>query len=104
MDIYQRAAEKITKIENELKKLGRWQATPLPAEKFENMGAFGINTMALEQWLQFVLIPRVNDIVQTRGDFPKGSAVGVYAIRNLDGDPEAEGLLQLLIEFDALFN
>jgi uncharacterized protein YqcC (DUF446 family) len=100
---YAEAGQKIDELETELKRLGRWSDQPLPPEAFENMGPFGSNTMAFEQWLQFVLAPRVRDIIASQGQFPSSSQVGVYAIRELDSAPDAEKLVALLCEFDALF-
>lgn len=103
MDLYQQAAEKIDAIEAELKHLGRWSATPPSREAFDNMGAFGLNTMPFEAWIQFVLIPNVRAIITSKGAFPATSAVGVQAMREFDGDREADALQKLLSEFDALF-
>jgi uncharacterized protein YqcC (DUF446 family) len=87
-------------VELELRGLGRWSEQPPPPEAFENMGAFGGNTMAFEQWIQFVLLPRIREIVRTRGRFPSGSEVGVYAVRALDGDYDADRLCSLLSQLD----
>lgn len=94
---------KINEIETELKRLGRWENKPLPSEKLQNMGAFGMNTMSVEQWIQFILIPRVHQIIQEKGEFPL-SQFAVYATRNLDGDPDGAKLMQLIQEFDAIVN
>lgn len=103
MPTYDQVAEQIQAIESELRRLGRWQAAPLPAEAYQDMGAFGMNTMAFEQWLQFILIPNVRAIITSQGDFPDSSAVGVVAMRNFDTDREAADLQRLLFEFDRLF-
>jgi uncharacterized protein YqcC (DUF446 family) len=103
-EIYTLAEVKANEIEAELKSLNRWSKEPLPEEKFENMGAFGSNTMGFEQWLQFVLIPRIKDIVRTKDSFPDGSMLASYAIRVFDGDPEAGELHELLYQHDALIN
>ena len=66
------------------------------------MGAFGENTMTFEQWIQFVLVPRLRGIVRDRDEFPAGSELAVYAVRALDGDPDAERLHELLHELDRL--
>jgi len=100
---YEEASQKIDQIEAELKRLGRWWDQPPPPEAFEDMGAFGSKTMAFEQWLEFVLIPRVREIIAARGAFPSSSQVSVYATREWDGDPDVDRLLTLLREFDALF-
>src|SRR5258708_31048148 len=96
------AAELLEKIEAELKQIGYWQSAPLPEEKFENMGAFGMNTMAFSQWLQFVFIPEARKAVSGEREFPSESNVSVQAIREFDGDPNVGNLVSLLCEFDAV--
>jgi uncharacterized protein YqcC (DUF446 family) len=95
-------AAKIDAIEAEMKRIGLWQSEPLPPEQFVDAGAFGINTMAFEQWLQFVFVPRVRQIVAENGEYPEESQVGVMAIRNFDGFEEAAELTRMLGAFDAL--
>lgn len=87
-------------IEMELKRLGRWQANPLPHEKLENMGAFGANTMAFEQWIQFILVVRLRQMARQELDFPDSSNLGAYAVRNMDSDDGAEHLMVLLSQVD----
>jgi uncharacterized protein YqcC (DUF446 family) len=103
-DQHQLVLAKANEIEAELKRLNRWEPKPLPEEKFENMGAFGSETMSFVQWIQFVLIQRIQEIVKEEGPFPSESNVGVYAVREFDTDPEAGVLTQLLSELDALIN
>ena len=98
------AAHKANQIEIELKRLKRWSAEPLRAERYENMGPFGSNTMAFEQWLQFILIPQIHAIAEEQGEFPVSSELAPYAIRVFDGDNEAGPLHDLLYELDALIN
>lgn len=84
--------------------MNRWDSTPLPEDRFVNMGAFGSNTMSFEQWLQFVLLPRIQEITRNNGSLPGNSSVGTYAIRALDGDTDAEPLMDRLFELDSLIN
>lgn len=76
-DLYELIGAKAREIEEELKWLYRWQTEPLSPDKFDNMGAFGSNTMAFEQWLQFILIPRIQQIIHDKGEFPSGSMLGI---------------------------
>lgn len=91
-------------LENELKQINRWSETPLAPEKMVNMGAFGCNTMSFEQWIQFVLIPRIDQIVRDQDSFPEGSDLGTYAIRNFDSDPETGGIESTLVAIDHIIN
>ena len=101
-DPYADAGALADRLEAELKQLGRWSQAPLPASAYENMGAFGENTMAFEQWIQFVLLDRLREIVRTRGQFPPGSQLATYAVRALDGDPDSGPLHDLLYAVDRL--
>ncbi|MDZ4714770.1 MAG: YqcC family protein [Cytophagales bacterium] len=103
-DLYSSVALKAEAIEAELRRLGRWDSQPLPEVQFMDMGPFGSNTMVFEQWIQFVLLPRIHDIIVKRDEFPVKSQVATYAVRNFDGDPNAETLIDLLSGFDKLFN
>ena len=95
---------KADEIEAELKRLGRWSLKELSPDRYENMGAFGSNTMSFEQWLQFILIPRIHQIVEAKDDFPSGSQLATYAIRVWNGDPESGILQGLLYDLDQLIN
>lgn len=101
--LHERAGQAIAAIEAELQCLGRWAAEAPTPEQFTNMGPFGMHTMAFEQWLQWVLVPRVQEIITTKGTFPTSSQVSVFATREYDGDPDAAHLVDLLRDFDDLF-
>ena len=64
--------------------------------------AFAMDTMTFVQWLQFIFLPRVREAVKSNS-FPTSSSVGAQAVREFDGDPEADQLITLLSEFDGLF-
>jgi uncharacterized protein YqcC (DUF446 family) len=100
MNRYEKAAGYADQIETELKRIGVWDSEPPPPAAFQSKKAFFGDTMSFYQWVQFVLLARVRDIVAQKGAFPKSSSVGAYAIRELDGQLEAAGLVSLLCEFD----
>lgn len=101
MDNFETAASYADRIERELRGLNAWQSEPPPEQAFESQTAFFADTMTFYQWLQFVLLARVRDTIAERGAFPPRSSVGTYAIRELDGNDDAGGLIQTLCEFDA---
>lgn len=98
-----RASALADAIEAELKALGRWSKERPAEDRFVDMGPFGMKTLAPEQWLQFVLVPRIRDIVASGDEFPKESGVATWAVRNFDGDEEAGKLITLLSKLDELF-
>jgi uncharacterized protein YqcC (DUF446 family) len=101
--MYQDVQTKLDEIVAEMKRIGFWQAEPLKPEQYDFRSAFALDTMAFNQWLQFVFVPRVEQILASQGTFPARSQVGSQAIREYDGVPEAAHLVELLCAFDALF-
>jgi uncharacterized protein YqcC (DUF446 family) len=97
-------AVSIAGIEAEMKRIGYWSLERLPDEAYQFEQAFAMDTMAFSQWLQFVLIPRVHQILEEQGSFPGESMVGAQAIREFDGDEDANRLVSLLSQFDDLFS
>ena len=101
--LHERALAGAEAIEAELRRMGAWQDEPLPDAAYGFRRAFAADTMSFEQWLQFVLLPRVRELVASGGMFPPRSQVAVYAVRELDGRQDCDRLLELLHEFDGLF-
>lgn len=100
---YQDVQTKLEEIVVEMKLIGYWQDAPLSPEKYDFRSAFAMDTMAFSQWLQFIFVPRVEQILDDQGTFPSRSQVGTQAIREWDGIPETAHLVELLCAFDALF-
>jgi uncharacterized protein YqcC (DUF446 family) len=97
---------KIDQIKSEMQRIGMWQEQPPAAEQLEVTQAFGGDKVSFEQWLQFVFISRVREIIDEKGRFPSGSQVSTKAYREwrMFGEaPDVDQLLELLREFDALF-
>jgi len=94
---------KLDEIIAEMQATGAWEVAAPAPEAYTNMGAFGMNTMALEQWLRYVFIPSVQGRLASNGPWPPSSSVGTHAIRNFDGVNELARLTTLLCEFDHLF-
>src|SRR5438045_2419368 len=91
-------------LEAELKSLHAWSDVPLAPGKFKDMGAFGSNTMSFEQWIQFVLLKRLQQIIAENDVLPSGSMISTYAIREFDGNPAYDSLMDLLRQLDDLAN
>jgi uncharacterized protein YqcC (DUF446 family) len=107
MPTHQAVEQKLGEIEAEMKRVGLWEIEKPAPEKFEDMDAFGTKTMAFEQWLRWVFVPRVREILDDKGEFPRGSQVSQQAFREWKvwgSADEFDPLLERLREFDALFN
>jgi uncharacterized protein YqcC (DUF446 family) len=100
-------AAAIAAIEAEMRLVGLWDALPITDQQRESGGAFGTGSMAFSQWLRWVFVPRVNELLASGGPLPEHSAVGAQAAREWGFSPESvdtSGLEVLLARFDALFD
>jgi uncharacterized protein YqcC (DUF446 family) len=89
-------------IEEEMRASGLWQSQPLRPEQLKFSRAFAMDTMAFQQWLQFIFVPKVREAIASNS-FPPNSQVGAQAVREFDTVPDASRLSSLLSEFDSLF-
>jgi len=101
---HESVAQRIDAIEAEMRRIGLWQEEAPDPERLRFTRAFAGDTMTFEQWLQFIFIARVREIVAARGEFPSRSQVAAQAVREFDGFDEASGLISLLSEFDSQFD
>lgn len=90
------------RVEAELRGLGAWTASPPSPEALETGGAFGLQSMAFTQWLQFVLVPRLRAVAAGTSDPPTTSQVHAQAIREFDGWAESQPLQDALLDLDVL--
>jgi len=96
---HQNASDLADQIEAELRNLGLWAShVPLSGRL---ASAFGADQLSFEEWLQAVLLPRLRDAGNSEG-LPKSSSLAVAGVRNFDGIPNVERLLDLLAKVDAL--
>jgi uncharacterized protein YqcC (DUF446 family) len=96
-------AEQLLLIENELRQLGWWAAMPPTAEALASEQPFAVDTMDFEQWLQWLFIPRMQQILACGGSLPATCGIQSMAEMALVGRAnQARSLLRILGEFDRL--
>jgi uncharacterized protein YqcC (DUF446 family) len=102
-DVRQRLAQTLLEIEAELRRLGWWDAQAPPAPTLASEQPFCFDTLRPEQWLQWVLLPRMKSILEQHAPLPLQSGIFVYFEEcwNSRGS-ECATLLALLKRFDEL--
>ena len=96
---YTDLTRKLDDIEVELRRLGFLVGEVGPPRPVTS--AFGLEDMPFEHWLSHVFLPRAREAIAEQS-LPGSSSVGSMAVRNLDGHPDADTLIALLCQFDAL--
>ena len=96
-------AEQLLLIERELRLQGWWEAQAPDAQALSSQLPFCVDTLAFEQWLQWIFLPRMKQMLEAGAELPSVSGIQSMAEQVYDGQPEkARTLIKLLGEFDQL--
>ena len=102
-DIPERIADVLLAVEATLRTSGKWEASCPPAEDLVSPEPFCLDTLRFEQWLQWVFLPRMKQILEQNRPLPEKSGIFVYAQESLPKlDPPSDNLLALITRFDEL--
>ena len=98
-------ADQLLLMEGELFVLGWWTTEAPSVEALSSREPFCVDTLPFEQWLQWIFLPRMKQIIEQGGALPAVSGIRemgemVFSDRLAD----AERLLQLLGAFDRLIS
>lgn len=97
-------AEVLQEMTTELKALDMWSTEPPPTEAMASTAPFCCDTMAFEQWLQYVLIPRMQTLLDDQQPLPADVRILPMAEYALAKHPKDMRLLLFIIgRFDACF-
>lgn len=103
-DDYQELSLHLQRLEHELRQLGWWSDIAPDADALHSSAPFCHDSMAFDQWLQWVFIPGIRDILQKKKPLPDNCAIAPMAEIAWAKAPSTAvaGLTQLLFEIDAL--
>jgi len=102
-NIPQRIVDVLLELEAEMRALDRWEEERPPARALASQQPFCVDQLAFEQWLQWIFLPRMKDIIETGRPLPAQSGIFVYAEECLrHHGSESAHLLKLLKRFDEL--
>ncbi|WP_192458084.1 YqcC family protein [Musicola keenii] len=91
-------------IEQALKASLLWQSVPPDDAAFTSIQPFCLDSMQAEQWLQWVLLPRMHALLDGDAPLPERVAILPYFEAAFDGRTESiTPLLAELRRFDDLF-
>ncbi len=96
-------AEQLLLIERELRAAGLWGAEVPDATALASQQPFCVDTLAFEEWLQWILLPRMKQLVEADQPLPVASGIAPMAEMAFAGRlVELGGLLAALQTFDEL--
>ncbi|MFC5695069.1 YqcC family protein [Pseudomonas sp. GCM10022186] len=96
-------ADQLLLIELELRSLGWWGEVAPSADALASQAPFCVDTLAFEEWLQWILLPRMKVILEHDLELPHASGIRAMAEEVYrERFAEVGGLLEALGAFDRL--
>lgn len=95
------AADLLLAIEAEMRRIALWEASPPDPAALASRMPFCYDTLAFHQWLQWVFLPRMRQVVESDQGWPANSDIhplAEYSFQRLEADTDE--LLALVKEFD----
>lgn len=95
----------LQEIENELRILKLWEDKQPPLPDLQSLMPFCYDTLRLPQWLQWVFMPRCQQMIKTRDSIPTDSDIHSIATYYFnEAGIDAKKLLICVKRFDDLIN
>ncbi|QPB42438.1 YqcC family protein [Rodentibacter haemolyticus] len=92
----------LEQLRQTMQRLNLWQAVPPAQEAFLSQEPFSLDTMAPEEWLQWVFIPRMQALLESGTPLPNQIAISPYIEEALKEFDELTALLAPLVALEEL--
>ncbi len=98
-------ADLLLELEAEMRCIGLWEAEPPAPQALQSLVPFCHDTMRFEQWLQWVLLPKMKQVVESSEECPSSSEIAPLAEYRFEQLAQPTTVLLTLIErFDSHIN
>ena len=98
-----RLSQLLKTLENELRMQGRWDAAKPPPGALGSTQPFAVDTLTFDQWLQWILLPKMNDLLLRQLPLPDNCAIQPMAEEVYDQEDDgALRLIGIIAEIDTL--
>ncbi|MCW8124947.1 YqcC family protein [Microbulbifer halophilus] len=98
--IYSDIADQLLQLEAELRRMDLWRSEPPSPEALASTEPFCVDTLTLPEWLQFVFIPRMGQLVRTEQPLPQQCGIAPIAEEFFKETGGAGALIELLEAID----
>ncbi|TLU67547.1 YqcC family protein [Thalassotalea litorea] len=105
MNKNQQLANLLSRLQNELQALSLWQQNALNPELLLSTQPFCVDTLTFEQWLQFVFIPKISQMLAENQPLPNQISLCPMAEESFKryGD-DISVLINLIADIDELLS
>lgn len=96
-------SELLKALEAELRSQGRWDVEPPADAALRSTQPFAVDTLSFDQWLQWILIPRLHELLVLQMPLPASCAIAPMAEEVYEqGDSGAARIILIITDIDLL--
>lgn len=102
-DKHRQLAAMLVSLEQQMRNMMLWSETMPSFEALSSQEPFAVDTLAFEEWLQFIFLPRLQHLAENEAKLPEKCAVSPMAEESfrMRGEGSQE-LIELLVAIDRL--
>ena len=101
---YTLLASLLIDIECELRRANLWSASLPSADALASVEPFCVDTLDFQQWLQFILLPRMNALISAKAPLPDKCDITAMAETVWPTNAQAKPVIDALRQFDTAIN
>ena len=98
--IYAEVADQLLQLEAEMRRLQLWESEAPSPEALASREPFCVDTLSLPQWLQFVFLPRMSQLIELEQPLPGRSGIAPLAEEFFKNSSGFDALIVLLADID----
>lgn len=94
----------IIKLEQSLRGAMLWSCSAPSAKALQSKLPFSLDVMAFEQWLQFVFIPKMSELLSSKSQLPDSMKLLPMAEQNLGAGVNQTEVIDVIRQIDLVFS
>lgn|SRR5690554_6698940 len=92
----------LSDLRAEMDRLGLWSEQYPTAQAMASVEPFAVDTMDLEQWLQFIFIARLQAILDAQAPLPANCEIAPYAEQRFQDRADTAELVRIIAKIDVM--
>lgn len=102
--LYIKTTEKLRLLENELKVHGLWSNELPSQEAMANTSPFSCEVMSFENWVQFIFIPKMDQLIISKSALPSSISIAPMAHHAWNTQSHLQPLIMIFDDLDNLLS
>ncbi|WP_299787621.1 YqcC family protein [uncultured Shewanella sp.] len=102
--LYVKTMALLEQLESELRVQGLWSSQKPSAAAMNDSSPFSCETMPFENWVQFIFLPKMHELIDRALPLPEKIAIAPMAHHVWGGKPELHTIIFIFEELDRLLS